>query len=121
MKRVLIWSLVGLIVSLTAFICADCACGTTLRYDCKVSGRERIEAWTETSTATDSDGRTRTTTTRHEDEWHLYCAPIEEGPTMDVNTPARVYNTVTNGQAVSVVIRKGRWTGARYLPRIEER
>jgi hypothetical protein len=118
-KSIAIWSLACFLASATVFICVDCACGTSMRYDCTVSGRERVEAWTSTTTTYDNDGSFHINTAHHPAEYHLYCTPVEDDQVFDVSTSAQDYGTITNGQAVSVVTRKGRFTGARYLPRIE--
>lgn len=120
LHSILLGSLAGALIGLIVFFCVDCSCGTTLRYDCTVSGREHIAAWTETSVSYDEDGGVRVSTIHHPDQWHLYCAPVESGALFDVNTKAALYHTITNGQEVSVTVRKGRWTGAAYLPRIDE-
>lgn len=119
LKSILTWSASGILIAATAFICVDCSCGTTTRYDCTISGRERIEAWTSTTTTYDNDGGFQINTVHHPAEYRLYCTPVEDGLMFDVDTTASLYATLTNGQAVSVVTRRGRFTGARYLPRIE--
>ena len=119
LKAILIGSALGVVAVMLCFLCADCCAGTTVRYDCRVSGRQFIEPWTEVDTSTDSDGHVHVTTTRHEAEFHLFCDPLDDGKTINVNTTAVKYHTITNGQEVTVSVRSGRWTGVRWLPTLE--
>lgn len=119
-NRVIFGSFAAILIGLTAFFCVDCSCGETLRYVCTVSGRQHVAAWTETSVSYDEDGGVHVSTTHHPDQWRLFCTPLEASQPFDVKTEARLYHTITNGQEVAVKIRKGRWTGVAYVPRIDE-
>lgn len=100
------------------FIGIDCSCGTNLNYQCDVKGRQYVAPWTEFTSSTDSDGNVHFNTIHHQAEYHLFCEDTESGYSFDVNTTPMKFNTITNGQAVEVWVRKGRFTGAKYLPRI---
>lgn len=120
MKLATIASYVGLgLVSLALlFVAADCACGTRQQWLCVVSGRQYIAPWVEVNASTDSDGQTHVYTINHSAQWRLFCSELDGARKFDVNTTALKYNTLTNGQEVTVATRQGRWTGAGYLPTI---
>lgn len=101
-----------------AFFIADFSGGKTRFLECYVADREYKPAWTDISTYTDSDGHTQVTTIHHPEEYHLIC--YEHGESViDVSTSRGIYYTVTNHQEVTVKVRQGRWTHAKYVPQID--
>ncbi|SRR6266496_1998109 len=92
--KIAIGSLMALVLS---FFVADCVLGTVHYSECNAFEHRHVAAWTEVQFFTDADGHNL----------------------LDVPTSPDKYAAVADGQAVTVRNRQGRWTGIRYLPRIE--
>lgn len=103
-----------------AFLCVDCSMGTNRHYECQVVDKQYKPPWTETTASTDSDGHTTWNTVQHDEEWHVYCKEDQGIQVFDCLSKSTVYHSVTNSQEVTVKVRKGKWTGLGYLPRIED-
>lgn len=101
------------------FIVTDCSCGNSRRIESYVDDHYHKDSWVEYSTYTDSDGHTSSSTTYHPEEWHLYCVDYELHNQCDVQVKHRQYESITNGQDVSIIVRQGKWTHMKYMPYIE--
>ena len=100
------------------FVGLDCSLGTTKHSEAVVSGKYYVPPWTEVKTTYDQDGQVHIESLHHPEEWHVTANEIG-GKAQDVQTKPKVYNSVTNGQFITISVRKGRWTGAGYLPKVE--
>ena len=98
----------GILAFLT-FVVVDCSSGTGTVFSATVHHLEYKPAWVEW----DDDGPTT-----HDEEFHVHCQSKEDMRIVDVATRKKIYHSVTNGQAVIVRSRIGRWTGTDYHPSI---
>lgn len=112
----------GLMATGLTFVSADCSAGQTKHIESLVIGHRFVPGWLETTTHVDADGNSTTDTTWHPEEYHLQCIPcdIEDQHLLDVLVRQLQFESVTNGQYVTIRVFEGRWTGARYLPQLSD-
>lgn len=118
--KVLAVTFVGLMCLGAVFCGVDCSCGTVRHIECVVVDHQYKPAWVETTTHTDADGRVTMDSTTHSEEFHVICRESGVGTIIDCNGRKQAYYSTTNGQEVTVVTRIGKWTGAKWIPRIDQ-
>lgn len=124
MKRTL--SIVGgcFVLALLVGVIADCSAGHTRHIESLVMGHRFVPGYLSTWTNVDADGNVTTDSTWHPEEYHLDCAPCgidySWDHSLDVRVSQEQFESVTNGQYVTVRVREGKWTGARYLPQLAD-
>lgn len=126
MKRINWWYILiaGMLLVIVFFI-VDCSVGEVHYSESHVNGHKHIAAWTETYTTIENievDNELIPTvqvhTIYHPDEWHIYALSDHSGYQFDIDN-YNDYLNFSDGAAVFVRYRKGRWTHLRYLASVE--
>lgn len=109
---VLIFSTIIVVIS---FVVADCSMGNAVVIECAVTGKYYVPP--ETQVSSDADGNVRVST--DSEEFHVTVSALEGGSGYDLNAGRHSFATLTNGQIVNVLGRRGKWTKALHIGRIE--
>lgn len=107
--------LAGVLCAGVLFFMADCSAGRGNRFNAVVAGKEYVPP----SVTFDTDSEGRPQTHHHSAEYHVIC--IANGTDLfDVTTTRAVYHTLNLQEQVVVAARVGRWTGIKYLARVNK-
>lgn len=108
----------SLVFALLLFLCVDCLGGRVRYFECDVVDHHYVPAYTQVHTSVDDHGNVTTWTTYNSEEYQLGCAQIGAAGYFWVNVPRYSWDTMTNGEYVTVRTRQGRWTKHQWLPTI---
>ena len=97
------------------FLCVDCSVGRDQFIESIVRDHQHDAAWTETVTSIDSEGAVSIHTVYHPDEWRLTCSELAGEQSFNIDAGYSAYQSITNGQIVTIRTRRGRWTSWHYL------
>lgn len=113
-------TLAGIAAAILVFLCVDCLAGRVRHFECNVVDHRYVPPSTQFHTSTDEHGHTHTWVTTIPEDYQLLCDELAGARTFNVSVGRYTWDTMTNGQYVTVRTREGRWTKFQWLPAISK-